>query len=92
MRVPFSLRAYIAWIAAIAAAIWITSITIWWVIFPLFGLIVFVTIFVRCNVCGHHVAADARGHGRFLRSTCAKCDSSLEGVYPFSFLKHRRTG
>lgn len=67
----FAFRTYAAWVLALIASIWISDITVWWMIFPLFGPIVFVTIFIRCNNCGHHVAADARGDGRFLRSACA---------------------
>jgi hypothetical protein len=86
----FAARTYLAWFVAVATSIWISSMTWFWVIIPLFLLIVFVTIFTRCNACGHNVAADAEGNGRFLGETCAKCGSPLNEVYPFSYLAHHR--
>jgi hypothetical protein len=83
----FVTRTYSAW----ALAMLLTAILSWtvisWAFVPLFAIMFVVFSFVQCNNCGHNAAADAKGDGRILTNSCAKCGASLEDVYPFSYVR-----
>jgi hypothetical protein len=86
----FVVRTYFVWGLAMVASIALSWVTQIWILIPLVAIISVVASFLQCNNCGHHAAADANGYGRPLTNVCAKCASSLEDVYPFSYARKKK--